>query len=110
MQHVHELIDPIRPWRRATIAVVDSGIDPSRTADFGNRLLAQVNMASPQRSSGDGKVWTQNNGFAGVHRLDIVGRQDRDRLHRRRLYQRRACPRAPWLVSLRVSSGGERRG
>ena len=33
---------------------------------------AQVNMVSPQRSDVDGKVWTQNNGFAGVHRLDIA--------------------------------------
>jgi virginiamycin B lyase len=32
---------------------------------------AQVNMVSPQSSSIDGKVWSQNNGFAGVHRLDI---------------------------------------
>jgi virginiamycin B lyase len=33
---------------------------------------AQVNMVSPQSSDLDGKVWTQNNGFAGVHRLDIA--------------------------------------
>ncbi|HLX16937.1 MAG TPA: carboxypeptidase regulatory-like domain-containing protein [Bradyrhizobium sp.] len=33
---------------------------------------AQVNMASPQSSAVDGKVWSQNNGFAGVHRLDIA--------------------------------------
>jgi streptogramin lyase len=33
---------------------------------------AQINMASPQRSDVDGKVWAQNNGFAGVHRLDIL--------------------------------------
>jgi len=33
---------------------------------------AQINMASPQSSGVDGKVWTQNNGFAGVHRLDIA--------------------------------------
>jgi virginiamycin B lyase len=33
---------------------------------------AQINMVSPQRSDIDGKVWTQNNGFAGVHRLDIA--------------------------------------
>jgi streptogramin lyase len=33
---------------------------------------AQVNMVSPQHSDVDGKVWTQNNGFAGVHRLDIA--------------------------------------
>jgi virginiamycin B lyase len=32
---------------------------------------AQVNMVSPQSSDVDGKVWTQNNGFAGVHRLDV---------------------------------------
>jgi virginiamycin B lyase len=31
---------------------------------------AQVNMVSPQAAHVDGKVWTQNNGFAGVHRLD----------------------------------------
>ena len=33
---------------------------------------AQINMASPQSSGVDGKVWAQNNGFAGVHRLDIA--------------------------------------
>ena len=32
---------------------------------------AQLNMVSPQYAHVDGKVWTQNNGFAGVHRLDI---------------------------------------
>src|ERR1700749_3099142 len=38
----------------------------------GNIPAAQVNMVSPQHSDIDGKVWTQNNGFAGVHRLDIA--------------------------------------
>jgi streptogramin lyase len=33
---------------------------------------AQVNMVSPQASHVDGKVWAQNNGFAGVHRLDLA--------------------------------------
>jgi virginiamycin B lyase len=33
---------------------------------------AQVNMVSPQSSGVDGKVWAQNNGFAGIHRLDIA--------------------------------------
>ena len=33
---------------------------------------AQINMVSPQSSSVDGKVWAQNNGFAGIHRLDIA--------------------------------------
>jgi virginiamycin B lyase len=33
---------------------------------------AQVNMVSPQSSHVDGKVWAQNNGFAGVHRLDVA--------------------------------------
>ncbi|HEY6865520.1 MAG TPA: carboxypeptidase regulatory-like domain-containing protein [Burkholderiales bacterium] len=32
---------------------------------------AQINMVSPQFAHVDGKVWTQNNGFAGVHRLDV---------------------------------------
>jgi streptogramin lyase len=33
---------------------------------------AQINMVSPQSSHVDGKVWTQNNGFAGIHRLDLA--------------------------------------
>jgi virginiamycin B lyase len=33
---------------------------------------AQINMVSPQSSNVDGRLWTQNNGFAGVHRLDIA--------------------------------------
>jgi len=33
---------------------------------------AQINMVSPQHSDVDGKLWTQNNGFAGVHRVDIA--------------------------------------
>ena len=33
---------------------------------------AQLNMVSPQSAHVDGKVWTQNNGFAGVHRLDVA--------------------------------------
>jgi len=33
---------------------------------------AQVNMVSPQSSAVDGKVWSQNNGFAGIHRLDVA--------------------------------------
>jgi virginiamycin B lyase len=33
---------------------------------------AQVNMVSPQHSDVDGKVWSQNNGFAGIHRLDLA--------------------------------------
>jgi streptogramin lyase len=32
---------------------------------------AQLNMVSPQSAHIDGKVWTQNNGFAGIHRLDV---------------------------------------
>jgi len=33
---------------------------------------AQLNMVSPQASHVDGKLWSQNNGFAGVHRLDLA--------------------------------------
>jgi serine protease AprX len=39
----------------ATIAVVDSGIDASKTADFGARVISQVNLASlSPNSPGDG--------------------------------------------------------
>jgi virginiamycin B lyase len=37
-----------------------------------NKDMTQINMASPQRSTVDGKVWTQNNGFAVVHRVDLA--------------------------------------
>ena len=37
-----------------------------------NKDNTQVNMTSPLNSGVDGKVWAQNNGFAGVHRLDLA--------------------------------------
>jgi streptogramin lyase len=40
-------------------------------AEF-NKEMTQINMVVPQRSSVDGKVWTQNNGFAIIHRLDLA--------------------------------------
>jgi len=43
----------------------------SSPADF-NKDMTQINMASPQRSSVDGKMWTQNNGFAVIHRVDLA--------------------------------------
>lgn len=39
--------------------------------DF-NRDMTQINMPAPQYSHVDGKIWTQNNGFAVVHRIDIA--------------------------------------
>jgi virginiamycin B lyase len=36
-----------------------------------NKANTQVNMTSPLHIGVDGKVWTQNNGFAGVHRVDV---------------------------------------
>ena len=33
---------------------------------------AQLNMSAPGALHIDGKIWTQNNGFAGVHRLDLA--------------------------------------
>ncbi len=60
---------------QATIAKFDP---KSETFKFwplegeGNFDAAQINMVSPQSSGVDGKVWAQNNGFAGVHRLDIA--------------------------------------
>src|SRR5262245_58043734 len=41
-------------------------LPPEQNIDAG-----QVDTVSAQSSHVDGKVWTQNNGFAGVHRLDI---------------------------------------
>jgi virginiamycin B lyase len=36
-----------------------------------NKDMAQVNMVRPESASVDGKIWSQNNGFAAVHRLDL---------------------------------------
>jgi streptogramin lyase len=36
-----------------------------------NRPNTQVNMTSPLNIAVDNKVWAQNNGFAGVHRVDL---------------------------------------
>ncbi len=34
--------------------------------------MTQINMAAPQSSHVDGKVWTQDNGFAVIHRIDLA--------------------------------------
>jgi virginiamycin B lyase len=36
-----------------------------------NKAMTQVNMVRPESTAVDGKVWSQNNGFAALHRLDI---------------------------------------
>jgi streptogramin lyase len=36
-----------------------------------NRANSQVNMTSPMTLDIDGKIWTQNNGVGGVHRVDL---------------------------------------
>jgi streptogramin lyase len=36
-----------------------------------NRPNTQINMTSPLNVGVDGKLWAQNNGFAGVHRIDL---------------------------------------
>ena len=37
-----------------------------------NKAMAQVNMVRAESSAVDGKVWSQNNGFAAIHRLDLA--------------------------------------
>src|SRR5262249_22886671 len=37
-----------------------------------NKDMTQVNMVRPESMQVDGRVWSQNNGFAAVHRLDIA--------------------------------------
>jgi virginiamycin B lyase len=36
-----------------------------------NRANTQINMTSPMTHAVDGKIWTQNNGVGGVHRVDL---------------------------------------
>ena len=40
-----------------------------------NKDNTQINMTSPMSYTVDGKLWTQNNGFAGVHRVDLKSGQ-----------------------------------
>ncbi len=42
----------------------------SLPADW-NKPMTQVNMVRPELVAADGKIWTQNNGFAALHRLDL---------------------------------------
>ena len=37
-----------------------------------NKDMAQVNMVRAESAAIDGKVWSQNNGFAAIHRLDLA--------------------------------------
>jgi streptogramin lyase len=37
-----------------------------------NKDMAQVNMVRAESVDVDGKVWSQNNGFAAIHRLDLA--------------------------------------
>jgi virginiamycin B lyase len=37
-----------------------------------NKDMAQVNMVRAESVAVDGKIWSQNNGFAAVHRLDLA--------------------------------------
>ncbi|HEU5274621.1 MAG TPA: carboxypeptidase regulatory-like domain-containing protein [Xanthobacteraceae bacterium] len=37
-----------------------------------NKDMAQVNMVRAESAGVDGKVWSQNNGFAAIHRLDLA--------------------------------------
>jgi virginiamycin B lyase len=37
-----------------------------------NKDMAQVNMVRAESQDVDGKVWSQNNGFAAIHRLDVA--------------------------------------
>ena len=57
----------ILKFDRKTTKFTTWKLPPERNID-----AAQVNMVSPQAMHVDGKVWTQNNGFAGVHRLDVA--------------------------------------
>jgi virginiamycin B lyase len=37
-----------------------------------NLDMVQINMVSPRSQAVDGKIWTQNNGYAAVHRWDVA--------------------------------------
>ncbi|HEY2134805.1 MAG TPA: SMP-30/gluconolactonase/LRE family protein [Xanthobacteraceae bacterium] len=37
-----------------------------------NKAMAQVNMVRAESAAVDGKVWSQNNGYAAIHRLDLA--------------------------------------
>jgi streptogramin lyase len=51
----------------ATLKVETFSLPPEMNKD-----QAQVNMVRPESAAVDGKVWSQNNGFAALHRLDLA--------------------------------------
>jgi len=60
---------------QAAVAKVDSGTGRLQTWSVPpewNRRNTQINMTSPMNIGVDGKIWAQNNGFAGVHRVDLA--------------------------------------
>ena len=88
-----------------TIAVVDSGIQPGRTADFGSRVLGQVNLASlAPNSAGDGYGHgTFVAGIAAGAAPGYAGRRDRcDRMRSDRVEGKTVVtlPRRIQLVKL----------
>jgi streptogramin lyase len=69
--------------RRAIVDVAAGSAAPAdlkliKTHDLASQLTnaeTQINMTSPMNIGVDGKVWAQNNGFAGVHRIDLATNQ-----------------------------------
>ena len=59
---------------QGAIAKLDTKTDKLQTWNAPpewNRPNTQINMTSPMNIGVDGKVWAQNNGFAGIHRVDL---------------------------------------
>ena len=50
----------------ATLKVETFSLPPEMNKD-----QTQINMVRPESAGVDGKVWSQNNGFAALHRLDL---------------------------------------
>ena len=73
---------PPRPTGRSTRVIITEWDLPradhrAAIVDMAQVDMAQVDMVRPESAHVDGKVWSQNNGFAAVHRL-----RSRDRRHR----------------------------
>src|SRR5215831_12426201 len=72
-----------------------------------NKDMAQVNMVRAESSAVDGRVWSQNNGFAAVHRLDRDHRAVQERQGGREpqhLRRRARLAEQPLLHRLRATA------
>jgi len=112
------LARPDVPGRHREVRPQDGDVLDLEPAPEVNRDMTQVNMTSPHSSHVDGKVWTNNNGFAAVHRLisppassrrGAVPRGRRERPNHKHLRRHRRSKNNVYFTTSPTSTSAHRR-